>query len=324
MIGQIQPDQLRHPGQGGIIHVLISFLRTLRERHTQILHTALRQRGKAVDFRPIAQLQKTQIFHLLQRFQRTDPGHVQSQDPQVSSGQLGQIDLTAGNPQHLQRLHLRQRRKVGDIGIRPDPVTAILQLYHGIQLCKGRECAALHTGHTQKHQIFAFFQTCQICNGWGSPSIIDRQYLQAVKMPQICQRGHRIIRSLYADCAGCQLLIAVDVSSNVHPIRCIFDDEIPYAGSGIYRDSLIIPDIAVIDISLRAVKPFPDVLLHHRVLPLNDIVLPMLGVTGRNRKCCLLNENILHFRTERPRSQIQRACTCAEQKHCTDRQAQNF
>ena len=32
----------------------------------------------------------------------------------------------------------------------------------------------------------------------------------------------------------------------------------------------------------------------------------------------------LHFRTERPRSQIQRACTCAEQKHCTDRQAQNF
>ena len=143
-------------------------------------------------------------------------------------------------------------------------------------------------------------------------------------MPQVCQRGHRIIRSLYADCAGCQLFIAADVSPNVHPVRCILDDEILNAGSGVYRDPLIIPDIAVINIPFRTVEPFPDVLLHHRVLPLNDIILPMFGVTGRNRKCRLLNENILHFRTERSRSQIQRACTCTEQKHCADQQAQSF
>ena len=143
-------------------------------------------------------------------------------------------------------------------------------------------------------------------------------------MPQVCQRGHRIIRSLYPDRTGFQLIIAINGSPNIFPVRCIFDEEIFHTGSGIYRDALIIPDIAVIDIPLRAVKPFPDVLFHHRVLPLNDIILPMLGVTGRNRKCRLLNENILHFRTERSRSQIQRACTCAEQKHCTNQQTRRF
>jgi len=143
-------------------------------------------------------------------------------------------------------------------------------------------------------------------------------------MPQIRQRGQGLISTFHSASVGFQRIIVAETIPKVFSVRGVFDKTILHAASSVYRDSLIIPDITVVDIPLRPVKPFPDVLLHHRVLPLDDIILPVLGLPGRNGDLFLPGKELSHRRTIQPRFLTRNACTCTEQKHCADQQAQSF
>ena len=133
-------------------------------------------------------------------------------------------------------------------------------------------------------------------------------------MPQICQRGQGLISTFHSASVGFQRIIVAKTIPKVFSVRGVFDKVIGGLVSSAQSNALIVPHIAVVDISLRPVKPVSDVLFHYRVLPFDNIILAVFHLSGRNCDFFLLSKNLIHWRTIQPWFLLGNPCTAAEQQ----------